>query len=55
MKSLQQCNVGLVNTEAALTQDPPLQEAFACEISENYNLKSKISTFMYCINNITGR
>lgn len=33
---LQQCNEDLVNTEAALTPDPLLQGAFACEISGNH-------------------
>lgn len=41
---LQQCNEDLVNTEAALTPDPLLPGAFACEISgnhESYKIFSK--------------
>lgn len=39
---LQQYNADLVNTGAALTQDPQLQGAFAYGISEGYNEHSKI-------------
>lgn len=35
---LQQCIVGLVNTEATLRQDPLLQGAFVCEISEKHKI-----------------
>lgn len=42
-KNLQQCIVGLVNTEATLRQDPVLQGAFVCEISDKHKF-IKIST-----------
>lgn len=42
-KNLQQCIVGLVNTEATLRQDPVLQGACVCEISDKHKF-IKIST-----------